>query len=133
MNIAIHVLCAMTLYGIVLRTLLAKRGQTPFPAAGKGVCPLFVPFAAALLWLVHPLQVECVSYVTQRTESIMALFFLLTLYAAIRGWTVVAIVACGLGMASKESMVMAPLLVVGYDWAYRVKPWREVLARRRGL
>jgi len=86
-----------------------------------------------MLWLVHPLQVECVSYVTQRTESIMALFFLLTLYAAIRGWTVVAIVACGLGMASKESMVMAPLLVVGYDWAYRVKPWRQVLARRRGL
>jgi len=86
-----------------------------------------------MLWLVHPLQVECVSYVTQRTESIMALLFLLTLYAAIRGWTVVAIVACGLGMASKESMVMAPLLVIGYDWAYRVKPWRQVLARRRGL
>jgi hypothetical protein len=63
----------------------------------------------------------------------MALFFLLTLYAAIRGWTVVAIVACGLGMASKESMVMAPLLVVGYDWAYRVKPWRQVFAERRWL
>lgn len=63
----------------------------------------------------------------------MALFFLLTLYSAIRGWTVVAIVACGLGMASKESMVAAPLLIVGYDWAYRVKPWRQVLARRRGL
>ena len=36
-------------------------------------------------------------------------------------------------MASKESMVTAPLMVVLYDWAYRDEPWREVWRRRRGL
>ena len=131
LNIAIHVCCALLLYGIVRRTL-AKIALSSFSAAEKELRGLFA-FAAALLWLVHPLQTECVSYVTQRTESIMALFFLLTLYAAIRGWTVTAIIACGLGMASKESMVTAPLLVVLYDWAYRTEPWRQVFARRRGL
>ena len=40
--------------------------------------------AAALLWMLHPLQSEAVDYITQRSESLMALFFLLTLYCAIR-------------------------------------------------
>ncbi len=119
-NIAVHVCCSLLLYGIVRRTLTCRGGSS-------------LAFAAALLWLVHPLQSECVSYVTQRTESVMALFFLLTLYSAIRGWTAAAIVSCALGMASKESMVTAPLMVVLYDWAYRDEPWREVWRRRRGL
>ncbi len=119
-NIAVHVCCSLLLYGIVRRTLACRGGSS-------------LAFSAALLWLVHPLQSECVSYVTQRTESVMALFFLLTLYSAIRGWTAAAIVSCALGMASKESMVTAPLMVVLYDWAYRDEPWREVWRRRRGL
>jgi len=156
LNIAIHICCALVLYGIVRRTLLggtAERALASSPVVRRpttgdvAIAPSAVPrhhlvaLSASLLWLVHPLQTECVSYVTQRTESIMALFFLLTLYAAIRArgsdrsrwWSAAAIVACGLGMASKESMVTAPLLVVLYDWAYRDGPWRQVLARRRGL
>ncbi len=131
-NIAVHVCCALLLFGIVRRTL-ETGGTADLASARSTVPPTVVAFAAALLWLVHPLQTECVSYVTQRSESIMALFFLLTLYAAIRRWTVVAIIACAMGMASKESMVTAPLLVVLYDWAYRNEPWRQVLARRRRL
>ncbi len=119
-NIAVHVCCALLLYGIVRRTLTGREGTT-------------IAFAAALLWMVHPLQSECVAYVTQRTESVMAFFFLLTLYCAIRRWCAAAIVSCALGMASKESMVTAPLMVILYDWAYRNKPWREVWRRRRGL
>jgi hypothetical protein len=40
--------------------------------------------ATALIWLVHPLNSEAINYVTQRTESMMALFYLLTIYASIR-------------------------------------------------
>jgi len=39
----------------------------------------------ALLWALHPLNTEVVDYLTQRSESMMALFYLLTLYAVIRG------------------------------------------------
>ena len=41
-------------------------------------------FAVALLWTLHPLNTEAVDYLTQRTELMMALFYLLTLYASIR-------------------------------------------------
>ena len=43
--------------------------------------------AVALLWVLHPLNTEAVDYLTQRTESMMALFYLLTLYASIRAWS----------------------------------------------
>ena len=39
----------------------------------------------ALLWTLHPLQTEAVTYVVQRAESLMGLLYLLTLYCFIRG------------------------------------------------
>jgi len=80
-----------------------------------------------------------VTYVIQRTELLMGLFLLLTLYAAIRardggaGWSIASVLACALGMASKEAMFAAPLLVALHDRAFAYASWREAWQRRRGL
>jgi tetratricopeptide (TPR) repeat protein len=134
-NVVVHVLCGLLVFGIVRRTL-ANGPQDRLrdgSAALAGAC--------TLLWMVHPIQTECVNYVTQRSESVMALFFLLTLYCAIRAagsrqalpWSVAAVFSCALGMASKEAMVTAPVVVALYDWAYRNEPYRTLWRRRRGL
>lgn len=115
-NIAILTLAAMVLFGIIRRTL-ASRGD-------HGTSGWLTATAIALLWLVHPLQTEVVGYITQRTESLMGLFYLLTLYCAIRCmeggqradvWAAAAVLACTAGMGSKEVMVTAPVLVLLYD------------------
>jgi tetratricopeptide (TPR) repeat protein len=88
-----------------------------------GAAATWVAAAAALLWTAHPLQTESVTYLVQRTESLMGLFYLLTLYCVIRGaasraaewWYVAAVTACAAGMASKEVMVTAPLIVWLFD------------------
>ena len=58
----------------------------------------------------------------------MGLFLLLTLYCAIRGttrWTTLAVLFCALGMATKQTMVGAPLLVVLWDWLFGARMrWR---------
>jgi len=80
-------------------------------------------FVIALLWTVHPLQAESVTYVVQRAESLMGLFYLLTLYCFVRGvesprawvWYLLSATACLLGMVTKETMVTAPLMVWLYD------------------
>ena len=108
-NAALHVGSALLLMSLVSRTL-----------AGRGAV---FAFLVALLWLVHPLQTEAVVYISQRTELLMAFCLLATLYAARRAresshtvlWQAVAVVACAVGMASKEVMVVAPVLVVLYD------------------
>ena len=96
---------------------------------------------AAAMWLVHPLQVDAVTYIIQRTELLMGLWYLLTMYAAHRAfratrprlWSVAAVLFCALGMLSKESMVSAPIAVVLYDRIFLFSTWRQAWHRRRRL
>ena len=132
-NIAVHIACALVLFGLVRRTLLAPRLNDRFGSSADAVA-----LASALLWMVHPLQTEAVDYVTQRTESMMALFWLLTLYCSIRarrsahatGWTVASVLACGIGMLCKESMATIPLVVVLYDRVFEFDSFRQGIESR---
>ncbi len=81
-NLLIHLLAALTLFGIVRRTLLLPALRDRFGGASTGLAT-----AIALFWALHPLQTESVTYVVQRAESLMGLCYLLTLYAVIRGAT----------------------------------------------
>jgi protein O-mannosyl-transferase len=116
-NLAVHVLAALTLFGLVRRTL---RLGSLAPAFGAHATNL--AWIAALMWMLHPLQTETIDYVTQSTESLMGLCYLLTLYCSVRAlegrhgrWQAAAVIACATGMACKESMVTAPVIVVLFD------------------
>lgn len=131
-NVAIHVLVALTLYGVVRRTLLSEALRPAFGRAASSLAG-----AITLIWLVHPLQTECVTYTIQRGESLMSLFYLLTLYCVIRGndssranlWKISAVVSCALGIACKPVMVTVPLVVLLYHRAFLVKSWRDIMRR----
>jgi tetratricopeptide (TPR) repeat protein len=127
-NIAIHIACALLFFGIVWRTLSLPRVTAPLRAHAVNLA-----FAAALIWVVHPLNSEAVDYLTERTESLMALFYLSTLYASIRRRPWLAIAACALGMATKESMATAPLMVVLYDRVFVYDSFGQVFRARLGL
>jgi tetratricopeptide (TPR) repeat protein len=94
-----------------------------------------------MLWAVHPLQTESVTYIIQRAESLMGLFLLLTLYCVIRGhdsprrswWYATAVICCALGMGSKEGMVIAPVIMLLYDRIFLADSLAEVWDRRSGL
>jgi tetratricopeptide (TPR) repeat protein len=135
-NIVIHVIAGLLLFGIVRRTieLHSRRRGTSLPGSG-------LAFAAALLWLVHPLQTESVTYVIQRCESMMGMFFLLCVYCVLRGsqgargwpWYLASFAACLLGLGCKEVMATAPAVVLLYDRVFLSASWREVLRRRGWL
>jgi tetratricopeptide (TPR) repeat protein len=130
-NLAVHLGVALLLFAVVRRTL----------AGLKAEMATIIALFAALWWVVHPLTSESVDYVTQRTESMMALFLLLTIYAAIRAldnprprrWTAVAVLSCAAGMATKESMVVAPMLIVLYDRIFAFPNMREAVRARKAL
>ncbi len=131
-NLLVHFLSAGLLFGILRRTLELPRLREQFGAVAR-------PMAAAIavLWAVHPLQTESVTYVIQRAESLMGLFYLLTLYAFIRSvgsgrvrwWQGVSITACLAGMATKEVMASAPLIVLLYDRTFVSGTLKESLRR----
>jgi tetratricopeptide (TPR) repeat protein len=117
-NLLVHLLAALTLFGVVRRTLLLPSLRERFGSAATGLAT-----AVSLIWTIHPLLTDAVTYLTQRTELLMGLFLLLTLYCAIRGasgahprrWYTAAVAACALGMGSKEVMAVAPIIVLLYD------------------
>ena len=117
-NIGLHTACAMLLFGLVRRTIDRFNPGDRFDGRGAGIA-----LAAALVWAVHPLNSEVLDYLTQRTEALMGLCFLGTMYASMRAltsaragwWTILAIVSCGIGVFCKEPIGTAPLLVVLYD------------------
>ena len=121
-NVLLHVASALLLCAIVRR--LAR-------SDGAGL-------AVALVWVVHPLTTASVTYLSQRTEVLMAFFHLLALFAFVRGaepargrWLGLSVLACALGMASKETMITAPVTVLLCDRAFVAGTWREAWARRR--
>ncbi len=125
-NILIHTIVSLFLYGIVRRTLRLPRLQ---PTFGEYADPLAL--TTALLWVVHPLGTNCVTYVAQRIEAIMALFLLATLYCFIRTvtshhprrWAGATIAFCAVGMGTKEIMATAPLLLFLYDGIFISPSW----------
>ena len=135
-NLLIHLLAALTLFGILRRTLLLPALRDRFGGASTGLAA-----AAALLWALHPLQTESVTYLVQRAESLMGLCYLLTLYAVVRGasserpwpWYAGAAVACAVGMGAKEVIATAPIVVLLYDRAFLGGSFREAFRRRAGL
>jgi tetratricopeptide (TPR) repeat protein len=125
LNLAIHMFAGLTLFGTLRRTL-ARRAA---PQAS------LIALSISLVWVLHPLQTESVTYMIQRAESLMGLFYLLTLYCLVRGadeagqgrnlWYALSIGACFLGMATKEVMVSAPLIVLLYDRTFLGGSFRE--------
>jgi len=153
LNLAFHVLAGLALFGIVRRTL-----QQPPLRKRCGDDAWWLALAVAALWTLHPLQTESVTYLSQRAESLMGLFYLLTLYCFIRSmdetgetketgvrskekrsgirplasglWRLASVVFCFLGMASKEVMVSAPLIVWLYDRTFVAGTFRDAWKER---
>jgi len=120
-NLLIHFLAACTLFALARRTLLR-------PVLAGRFGPYATPLALAIsaIWAWHPVQTESVTYLSQRAESLMGLFYLLTLYCFLRGaetgdvtlrriWFSLSVAACLDGVGTKEGIATAPLMALLYD------------------
>lgn len=144
-NLAIHAGAALLLLGVVRRTL-----RQPVLAGRFEAVALPLAVAAATLWALHPLQTAAVTYIVQRAESLAGFFYLLTLYGFLRAtdadssgalraptarpagarWLGISVAACLAGMASKEVMATAPLMVLLYDRTFVSGSFAEAWRRR---
>ncbi|MCG8405708.1 MAG: tetratricopeptide repeat protein [Phycisphaerales bacterium] len=132
-NLLIHLLAALTLFGLIRRTLKLPSLPSSCRQRADGLA-----LSIALLWTVHPLTTQSVTYIIQRGESMMGLFYLLTIYCLNRhasskqtlGWNIAAVTACACGMTSKAVMVTAPIMAVLYDRIFLSDSFGQALRRR---
>ncbi len=146
-NIVLHGVAALLLFGVLRRTPWVPGRHKEAAAMGPWGQPTpWLAMAITLVWALHPLQTAAVTYISQRAEVLAGVFYLLTLYAFIRsvqtdadqsigrrGWVAVAVGACWLGVASKETLVTAPLMVMLYDRMFIAGSFRAAWRARRGL
>jgi tetratricopeptide (TPR) repeat protein len=134
-NVRVHILAAMSLFLLILKTCRLPRINENV----RRDAPLLA-LGAALIWLCHPLQTQAVTYIIQRAESLMSLFFIVALYCAANyltsrkvEWLTAAGLAslmCGL---TKEVALALPLVVLLYDRAFIALSFREAIKNNRWL
>lgn len=118
-NIAIHAVTTVLLYLFISLTLQVS-------SATEGKDSRAIAFFSSLLWAVHPLQVQSVTYIVQRMSSMAAMFFLATMIcyvgarrtASLRNrWLLTAMSVCFgmLAVASKENAAILPMVVFFYE------------------
>ncbi len=131
-NIAVHGINAALLFSL-LAAAMASIGSIPRSRA------VAMAGATALVWAVHPLATESVTYIVQRGESLMALCLLAALRLSLaaartprsRCLGVAAIAACAGGMLAKPVMVAAPWVILVTDAALAGGTVRDAWRRRR--
>ena len=141
-NLAIHLANALLFYLIARVTLTTPffRGDEPAPDAAPALHAL-VPLFASLLFVVHPVQTQAVTYVIQRLASLATLFYLAALFCyikarlvlaggtpptdrtppfspAVAGWFTLSLACTVLAMRTKEITATLPLAVMLYEFSF---------------
>ena len=132
-NLLIHVLSGLALFGLLRRILRLPALQDKF-----GCDAVALAAFTSVLWALHPVLTESVTYISQRAETLMGLFYLLTLYCFVRGarehggrpWLLASILAFLLGCTVKETIATAPLMALLYDRTFVAGTFRGAWRQR---
>ena len=122
-NILIHVTTGILLYLFVKTTLSLPSLRSRYESYR------WTPFITALIWLVHPIQTQSVTYIVQRMNSMAAMFYVLSLllYARARlveekrqKWALFGccILAGILSLGSKEIGATLPFFIFLFEWFF---------------
>ncbi len=112
-NVGLHLVSGLLVYRIILRARTDEVSS--------------IAFWAAILFLVHPLATETVTYLSGRASGLMTCFYLLAFLLYLKGteegsregkhrvWYAGAMLVFLLAMASKETAITFPLVLLLWD------------------
>jgi hypothetical protein len=119
-NIGLHIANSFLVYLFILRTLTLPALKARY-VERAGWMALF----GALLFAVHPIQTETVTYIISRSELLATFFYLGAILLFISGaqtgrWRYYAMAFCSavLAMGSKEWAVTLPAVILLYDYLF---------------
>ncbi len=131
-NIAVHIGNSFFVYLLMFWTLNLPRLETKYGGKARRMA-LF----GALLFAVHPIQTEAVTYIITRTELLATFFYLATFLLFIKGartqrssYYIGAFFTSALSMGSKEWAVTLPALLMLYDYLFIAEGQVRVVASR---
>ena len=135
-NLLLHIVNAVLVF--FLACLLVEDSRQRGPPRTADETSLFAAFACALIFLLHPVQVETVAWVSQRSNELFLLFYLASFILFARALAqpaspkrlplaAASLLAFVLALLSKEMAASLPLALFGYLWIMRRKAAGESL------
>ena len=138
-NIAIHIVNGWLAYWFVFQLLIVNRQSRkagkpesatpdPRPAPGRRHAA-WLAAATTIVWIVHPLHVNAVTYIVQRMVSMTAMFMLASLCLYMYGrredsngrrkiaWAT-ALICWLLALGTKEIAITLPALIFLVEWFF---------------
>ena len=148
-NILIHILNGWLIFWLIRKTLMLPRVRATAFAPGAEQAPeaeavarraWTIAFFSALIWLVHPVQIQAVTYIVQRLASLSVLLVLISLALYLSGRLRTdrsrylfyggSALAGLLGMGVKQTAAMFPFLIFLYElYFFHESPWRALKRR----
>ena len=119
-NIGVHIFNSYFVYLLILQTL-----NMPSLIDRYGYRSRRMALFGALLFALHPVQTEAVTYIISRTELIATFFYLATFLFLIKGartgkfvYVIGSFLMAVLAMGSKEWAVTLPAVLILYDFLF---------------
>lgn len=114
-NIAVHAMNAALLFLIGANLFRDRRAA----------------WIAALLFALHPAATEAVTYISGRSSSLMALFYLAAMLAYLHGRRWLSVLLFFLAVATRETAVTLPVALLLCELCRAERPaWREIARRQ---
>jgi len=122
-NLCIHIFAGFFLFLFIRTTLNIPSLRNRFAH------PILIALGAALIWLVHPVQTQSITYIVQRMNSMAALLFVVSFWFYVKGrliengmrkwlWYIGAALAWVVSLGCKQITVTLPFLVLLYEWYF---------------
>jgi Flp pilus assembly protein TadD len=136
-NIFIHLVATSTLF-LLVREVFNLNKIASFSSEKSD----YLAFAVALLWGLHPLNTESVTYIVQRCEALMGMFYLLSLlflvyaYSSNKRYSIFYFLSFAMfvaGLASKEAMVSYLVVVLMFDITFLTRSFTKSISRNRTI
>jgi len=123
-NLIIHIGAAIVLYFLLKTTLNLASLSSRYPRKNE------IAFIATLLWAIHPLQTNGVTYIVQRMTSMCTLFYLSSLLFFVLGRLDkknltkqitlfgISFLCAIMALLSKEIAIFLPFTLLAYDYYF---------------
>ena len=133
-NIFIHLLTGIILYYFLKVTLNLPCHKDRYNKSQ------FISFFTALIWLVHPLHIQSVTYIVQRMNSMAALFYIMAMLFYVKArlnpertkrilFFSIAFISGLLALGTKQNTITLPIFIILYEW-YFFQNFRLKISRK---
>lgn len=120
-NIAIHIVNGMLVFLILYRILGLTPSSSKIPGRYRNILSLL----SALIFVCHPLQVNAVTYIVQRTAALAATFYFLSILFFIKyrlsdkmGHFILTLLFMLMAMFTKENTITIPFMLILLEFMF---------------